>query len=86
MHDGDARVSAAADRIPGTRRFSDRGEGVEDIVQQGMIGLIYALDHFDPTRGVRFATFALSRLVASRESVTFCTPAVIVVITPEQGS
>lgn len=40
------------------RRFMERGEMFEDIVQQGMIGLIYALDHFDPTRGVRFTTFA----------------------------
>jgi RNA polymerase sigma-B factor len=30
----------------------------DDIVQQGIIGLIYALDHFDPARGVRFTTFA----------------------------
>lgn len=40
------------------RRFMDRGEMSEDIVQQGLIGLINALDHFDPNRGVRFATFA----------------------------
>lgn len=40
------------------RRFLDRGEMSEDIMQQGLIGLIQALDHFDPKRGVRFATFA----------------------------
>jgi RNA polymerase sigma-B factor len=40
------------------RRFMDRGEMSEDIIQQGLIGLINALDHFDPSRGVRFATFA----------------------------
>ena len=40
------------------RRFLDRGEMFEDIVQQGMIGLIYALDHFDASRNVRFTTFA----------------------------
>jgi RNA polymerase sigma-B factor len=40
------------------RRFMERGEMFDDIVQQGMIGLIYALDHFDPARGVRFTTFA----------------------------
>jgi RNA polymerase sigma-B factor len=45
------------------RRFADRGEGVDDIVQQGMIGLIYALDHFDPARGVRFATFATPTII-----------------------
>jgi RNA polymerase sigma-B factor len=40
------------------RRFNDRGEMSEDIIQQGLIGLINALDHFDPKRGVLFATFA----------------------------
>jgi RNA polymerase sigma-B factor len=45
------------------RRFADRGEGLDDIVQQGMIGLIYALDHFDPSRGVRFATFATPTII-----------------------
>lgn len=45
------------------RRFADRGESMDDIVQQGMIGLIYALDHFDPSRGVRFATFATPTII-----------------------
>ncbi len=40
------------------RRFSDRGEMSEDLMQQGLIGLINALDHFDPDRGARFVTFA----------------------------
>ena len=40
------------------RRYIDRGELSEDVMQVGLIGLIYALDHFDPARGVRFATFA----------------------------
>ena len=40
------------------RRFLERGEMFDDIVQQGTIGLIYALDHFDTARGVRFTTFA----------------------------
>jgi len=45
------------------RRFMDRGEQFEDIVQQGLIGLIQAMDHFDPNRGVRFATFATPTIV-----------------------
>jgi RNA polymerase sigma-B factor len=45
------------------RRFTDRGEMYEDIIQQGLIGLINALDHFDPNRGVRFATFATPTIV-----------------------
>ena len=45
------------------RRFTDRGEMYDDIIQQGLIGLINALDHFDPKRGVRFATFATPTIV-----------------------
>jgi RNA polymerase sigma-B factor len=40
------------------RKFLDRGEMSEDLMQQGLIGLINALDNFDPARGTRFATFA----------------------------
>ena len=40
------------------QKFSNRGEPIEDLVQVGMIGLINAVDRFDPKRGNRFATFA----------------------------
>jgi RNA polymerase sigma-B factor len=40
------------------RRFMDRGELFEDVMQIGMLGLINALDAFDPNRGVKFSTFA----------------------------
>jgi RNA polymerase sigma-B factor len=40
------------------RRYSDRGEPVEDLVQVGMIGLINAADRFDETRGSDFRSFA----------------------------
>lgn len=40
------------------RRFRDRGEQHEDLVQVGTIGLIKAVDRFDPLRGVEFSTYA----------------------------
>jgi len=40
------------------RRFMDRGELFEDVMQIGLVGLINALDAFDPDRGVKFSTFA----------------------------
>ena len=40
------------------RKFSQRGELQEDLIQVGMVGLINAVDRFDPERGNRFATFA----------------------------
>jgi RNA polymerase sigma-B factor len=45
------------------RKFANRGEPVEDLVQVGTIGLINAIDRFDPTRGVRFATYATPTIV-----------------------
>jgi len=41
------------------RRFMDRGELFEDVMQIGMVGLINAFDGFDSSRGIRFSTFAI---------------------------
>jgi RNA polymerase sigma-B factor len=40
------------------RRYAGRGEPVEDLVQVGTIGLIKAVDRFDPTRGRDLAALA----------------------------
>src|SRR5213595_2472757 len=40
------------------RRFRNRGEPFEDLVQVGTIGLIKAVDRFDTDRGVEFSTYA----------------------------
>lgn len=40
------------------RRFRNRGEPLEDLVQVGTIGLIKAIDRFDLDRGVEFSTYA----------------------------
>lgn len=40
------------------RRFGLSGEELRDAVQSGAIGLIRAVDRFDPDRGVRLATYA----------------------------
>ncbi|MFJ4191583.1 RNA polymerase sigma factor SigF [Kitasatospora sp. NPDC089509] len=44
-------------------RFRSRNEPMEDIVQVGTIGLIKAIDRFDPERGVEFPTFAMPTVV-----------------------
>jgi len=41
------------------RRHSMRGEQYEDLVQVGCIGLIKAVDRFDPQRCVEFGAFAI---------------------------
>lgn len=45
------------------RRFRDRGEPHDDLVQVGTIGLIKAVDRFDPDRGVEFSTYATPTVV-----------------------
>lgn len=41
------------------RRYAHCGERHEDLVQVGSIGLIEAIDRFDPERGSDFASFAI---------------------------
>ena len=45
------------------KRFRNGHEPMEDILQAGIVGLIKAVDRFDPDRGVEFATFALPTIV-----------------------
>ncbi len=39
-------------------KFKNRGESLEDLIQVGTIGLIKAIDRFDPDRGLEFTTYA----------------------------
>ena len=45
------------------RRFAGRGEPIEDLNQVASIGLLSAIDRFDPTREVRFATYAAATIL-----------------------
>ena len=41
------------------RRFANRGEPVDDLEQAGTVGLINAVDRFQPDRGVDFLSYAV---------------------------
>ena len=44
-------------------RFLGSGEALEDLIQVGNIGLINAIDRFDPSRDIKFSTFAMPTIV-----------------------
>jgi RNA polymerase sigma-B factor len=45
------------------RRFGRRREPEEDLLQVGCVGLIKAIDRFDPDRGAEFVSFALPTIL-----------------------
>jgi RNA polymerase sigma-B factor len=44
-------------------KFVNRGEGLDDLMQVGTVGLIKAIDRFDTERGVEFTTYATPTIV-----------------------
>ncbi|MBQ9558261.1 MAG: RNA polymerase sporulation sigma factor SigG [Clostridia bacterium] len=45
------------------QRFTNRGENPDDLFQVGCIGLIKAIDNFDPVHGVCFSTYAVPMII-----------------------
>jgi RNA polymerase sigma-B factor len=45
------------------KRYAGRGEPLEDLVQVGAIGLIKAIDRYDPERGAELSTYAVPTIV-----------------------
>ncbi|RSM40667.1 B/F/G family RNA polymerase sigma-70 factor, partial [Actinoplanes sp. ATCC 53533] len=69
---GDRRRGALRDRaieawLPLARhlahRYSGRGEPTDDLIQTANVGLIKAIDKFDPERGVDFAGYAIPTII-----------------------
>jgi RNA polymerase sigma-B factor len=67
LPDPDAREQLAREFLPlaeyFARRFSGRGEPVDDLTQTASLGLLNAIDRFDPERGVPFSTYAAATIV-----------------------
>jgi len=40
------------------KRYGNRGMSLGDLIEEGNLGLIRAVDYFDPDRGTRFSTYA----------------------------
>ena len=45
------------------KRFADKGEPLDDLVQVAMLGVLKAVERYDPDYGAAFATFAVPTIV-----------------------
>ena len=65
--DSDARRQVIEDHLPLVRvlasRFVRDGEQLEDLVQVGSVGLIKAVDRYDPGRGSSLTAYAVPTIV-----------------------
>ncbi len=41
------------------KKFANRGARLDDLIQEGNVGLMKAIEHFDAKKNVRFATYAV---------------------------
>src|SRR5712664_140733 len=52
-------VSNLAFVVAVAKKFASRGARLDDLIQEGNVGLMKAIEHFDPKKNVRFATYAV---------------------------
>ncbi len=58
-----ARRTLAVSNLPFVvavaKKFASRGARLDDLIQEGNVGLMKAIEHFDSKKNVRFATYAV---------------------------
>lgn len=50
------------------KRFAGRSVQMDDLVADGSVGLIRAVERFDPARGIKFSTFAIKHIEGAMRS------------------
>jgi RNA polymerase primary sigma factor len=64
MHAGDEKARETMIRsnlrlvVHVAKKYSNRGLPIMDLIEEGNLGLLKAVDHFDEKRGTRFSTYA----------------------------
>lgn len=56
-----APVNSLTNRLPKellTRGYTGKGLGLQDLTEEGTLGLLRAVEGFDPDMGTRFSTYA----------------------------
>jgi len=66
-HDRQAREALFERFLPLARglahRYHNPHEPLEDLIQVAGVGLLYAIDRFDPDRGIHFSSFAIPTII-----------------------
>ena len=64
------------------QKFTGRGENADDLFQVGCVGLIKAIDNFDPSHGVRFSTYGVPTGIPCGNAAGSYFPAAFIACSP----